>query len=177
MSATVEKIAGSADASMDCLVRLSDGLDQAFQSAARAAVAGLLADRSLAPALETPAAGYSRALIFRDPLGRFSLWMFSWAPGSVTPVHDHHCLCVYGVYQGRLEERLFAVDGADIATEIHRACREAGYLSGPAAASGEAHQIVNPGAQAAHSIHLYAFDPARHADSLGRRYESPGWTS
>ena len=130
-----------------------------------------------AAALETPAAGYSRGLVFRDPLGRFSLWMFNWAPGSVTPIHDHHCLCLYGVYQGRLEERLLAVDGTDVATELCRTSREAGDVSAGAAASGEAHQIVNPGAQVVHSIHLYAFDPARHADSLGRRYASPGWTS
>ncbi|MCW5774767.1 MAG: cysteine dioxygenase family protein, partial [Rhodospirillaceae bacterium] len=134
-----------------------------------------------------PDSGYTRHLIFRDPSGRFGLWLFTWAPGAVTPIHDHHCLCLFGIYEGVLEERMFAAEAPPQARLLRTAERQAGYISGDDAAHAAthaaappraaAHQIANLSGLVARSVHLYAFDPDRHADSLRHTYDSPHWTS
>lgn len=46
---------------------------------------------------------YARRLLHRDPAGRYTAVVMTWAPGQGTPVHDHGGLwCVEGVVEGRM---------------------------------------------------------------------------
>jgi predicted metal-dependent enzyme (double-stranded beta helix superfamily) len=152
------------------LVDLSNGLDDAFFSVAQRTLRSLLGDadllRSLGPA--DPQA-FSRRLLFTDPVSRFGIWVLGWPPGSRTPVHNHHCSCAYGVYRGSIEEVVYSLDtDSAIAVEPVRLLRKTGYVGGAPLGLDLVHEMLNPGADLALSIHIYAYRPDRHADSIER---------
>jgi predicted metal-dependent enzyme (double-stranded beta helix superfamily) len=123
---------------------------------------------------------YSQYLLWGDPLERFSLVSFVWAPGQRTPVHDHTVWGLIGMLRG-----------AEISTPYARAA-SAGNGGTPALVAGAAtwlrpgmveavsprigdiHAVANAlEDQPSISIHLYggnigtirrhAFDPATGA--------------
>ena len=69
--------------------------------------------------------GYARRLLHRDPGGRYTAVVMTWAPGQHTAVHDHGGLwCVEGVVDGEMEVTSYALaphpDGSVTATPTTR---------------------------------------------------------
>ena len=56
--------------------------------------------------------GYTRHLLYADPLGRFSAMALVWRPGQHSPVHGHRAWCAYRVLRGTLSERHYAWEPA-----------------------------------------------------------------
>jgi len=52
---------------------------------------------------------YRPHLLTVAPSRRFSLLALIWAPGQVTPIHDHICWCVVGVLEGLEREQRFSL--------------------------------------------------------------------
>lgn len=152
------------------LVDVSDRLDDAFFSVAQSTLRSLLDRADLLDALpHAEPVTFARRLLFADPVNRFGVWVLDWPPGCQTPVHNHHCSCAFGVYRGSLEEILYSVDPAgDAATPSARWRRDAGYVGGSPLGSGLVHEMLNNGADPAVTIHIYAYRPDRHADSIDR---------
>lgn len=152
------------------LVDLSDGLDDAFFSVAQRTLRALLGDANLLDHLAPADPGtFSRRLLFTDPVNRFGIWVLGWPAGAQTPVHNHHCSCAYGVFRGSIEETIYAVDPtSDVAVEPVRSLRHAGYIGGAQLGFDLVHEMFNPSAEPAVTIHIYAYRPDRHSDSIDR---------
>ena len=152
------------------LVDLSDGLGDAFFAVAQRTLRALVAEPELLrPLPQADPERFARRLLYTDPLGRFGIWALSWPPGCRTPVHSHHCACAFAVYRGAIEEIVYATTpGSDAAVETGRALRRAGEVGGAPLERGIVHAMGNRDAEMAVSIHLYAYRPDRHADSIDR---------
>src|SRR5436305_7818157 len=59
-----------------------------------------LADPSLLEARHCEPADdrYRAHLVHVHPAGRYSIVALVWKPGQATPIHDHRCWCVVGVW-------------------------------------------------------------------------------
>jgi len=152
------------------LVDLSDGLGDAWFAVAQRTLRALVAEPDLLQAL--PPADpdrFARRLLYTDPVSRFGIWALSWPTGCRTPIHNHHCACAFAVYRGSIEEVVYAVNlGSDAAVETGRALRRAGEVGGAPLERGIVHAMGNRDAEMAVSIHLYAYRPDRHPDSIDR---------
>lgn len=166
---------GPADA-LHSFVDSCNTLDAAFFDSARHTLSALLTDASLLDRISPlDTRQCSRTLLARDPMNRFGIWALCWPPGSETPIHNHHCACAFGVYRGRVEEILYACEPrADSAAERQRFVRERGYIGGAAHGSQVIHRMRNPDDAAAVSIHLYAYHPDRHENSIERSFVESG---
>jgi predicted metal-dependent enzyme (double-stranded beta helix superfamily) len=148
-------------------------LGQTFLSLARRMLQDWLAAPDVLAQLEPPPVSgtrYARTLVHADPAGRFGVWALWWPPGSATPIHDHHCDCMFGVLSGRLRERHYERTtgrGAD-ARVIASHELQAGYIRGNAYESGVIHQMANDGSAMCVSLHVYAYAP-HHAPSSIRQ--------
>jgi predicted metal-dependent enzyme (double-stranded beta helix superfamily) len=170
--ANLESLPAPADA-LRGLVHTCDTLDAAFFAGARKAVSALLVDASLlndmAPADPTKV---SRTLAWCDPMNRFGIWVLWWPPGSATPIHNHHCSCAFGVYRGRIEEVLYRIDdnNGGRVTECERYIRTPGYVGGGSLDSKVIHRMSNPDDGLAASVHLYAYHPHQHVNSIAQSF-------
>lgn len=157
-------------------VQTCDSLDEAFFAGARKAVSALLGDMDLLAGMQ-PAdpAKVSRTLAWCDPANRFGIWVLWWPPGSATPIHNHHCSCAFGVYRGRIEEVLYRIDGGDHGrvTESGSYIRTPGYVGGGSLESKVIHRMRNPDDQLAASVHLYAYHPHQHVNSIAQSFLEP----
>ncbi|MFN4089238.1 MAG: cysteine dioxygenase [Alphaproteobacteria bacterium] len=127
----------------------------------------------LLPAERVPAEGcYARNLVHADPEGRFSVWAMVWRPGQESSVHDHCCWCVMGVQEGVLVEEAFRNRNAGDEAPRVAGRRDCGVGAVRALEPGadDIHRIGNRGGATAISIHVYGFDPAQIASSVGRVY-------
>ena len=152
------------------LLEFSSGLNDAFFSLAQRTIGSLLSDADLLNRLPAADPGtFSRRLLFADPINRFGIWVLGWPPGCQTPVHNHHCACAYGVYRGSIEEILYSVDlQSGAAVESDRSTRRPGYIGGASLGLDLVHEMLNRDSETALSIHIYAYPPDQHADSIDR---------
>ena len=154
------------------LLEFSTGLNDAFFSLAQRTLRSMLGDGDLLthlPALDPGT--FTRRLLFADPVNRFGIWVLGWPPGCQTPVHNHHCSCAYGVYRGSIEEILYSVDlQSGAAVESGRSMRRPGYIGGAPRGLNLVHEMLNRGGETALSIHIYAYPPGEHTDSIDRRF-------
>ena len=156
------------------LVDTCDSLGAAFFAGARRTLESLLADPELLDSRSpVDPIACSRDLLWRDPMNRFGIWVLWWPPGSGTPIHNHHCSCAFGVYRGHIEEILYTVqqDGNGTA-EQQRCLRGIGYVGG-GTSTRTVHRMRNPTGQLAASIHLYAYHPELHPNSIERSFPEP----
>jgi 3-mercaptopropionate dioxygenase len=79
-----------------------DGTDGSVVGAARQLLGGLVSHDNWLPdwMARSPAHGYAQNLLWCDPLERFSIVSFVWAPGASTPVHDHLVWGLVGMLRG-----------------------------------------------------------------------------
>ena len=93
------------------------GSSQAITSAVKADLEHLLGERKLtlpAQFTQPDPSHYARRLLHRDPQGRYSAIVMTWAPGQGTAVHDHGGLwCVEGVVDGEIAVTQYLVQ-ADV---------------------------------------------------------------
>jgi len=64
------------------------------------------------PMAESPPHGYAQHLLWCDPLERFCIVSFVWAPSASTPIHDHLVWGLVGMLRGSEESRPYAREAA-----------------------------------------------------------------
>ena len=108
-------------------------------------------------AAKVPAHGYAQNLLWCDPFERFCVVSFVWAPGAVTPVHDHQMWGMVGMLRGSETSLRFVPDAAGGALQPGELTVLApGDVELLVPAQGDIHQVTNALTdQASISIHVY----------------------
>jgi predicted metal-dependent enzyme (double-stranded beta helix superfamily) len=161
---------------------LSGALDSAFADGARRLrdeiecclpdAATLLAMLP-AGALEGSARGYTRHLVYADPLARFSAMLLVWRPGQASPVHGHRSWCAYRVLRGTLRERHYAWDERRArARQCGEVARTVGATFSVPAGLRHIHALGNDGADVAVSLHVYGVPPEQIATGVNLLVEA-----
>jgi predicted metal-dependent enzyme (double-stranded beta helix superfamily) len=107
-----------------------------------------------------PGRPYSQYLLHLAPDSSWSFVSFVWPAGSSTPVHDHGCWGVVGVYQGEETETAFRlVEGEREAGPVTLEPRATRVMRVGDVATivppDDVHQVSNRGAGTAISLHVY----------------------
>ncbi len=93
-----------------------------------------------------------------------------WAPGTVTPVHDHHCSCCFGLLRGSLRETWYRPISDTHAVATLDTVRQPGFVACMMPSGPNLHRITNDGPEAAVSIHVYGYDHRAQDSSIHRTY-------
>jgi len=129
---------------------------------------GLLEACHCEPADDT----YRQHLVHVHPAGRYSIVALVWKPGQATPIHDHRCWCVVGVWRGLERETTYALYGDG---EPYLAARGS-TVAGPGTVSvlvppdEDVHHVENCGSRIAISVHVYGDDISVLGSSINRRF-------
>ncbi len=169
------------------LSALSPALARVFDDSARtvaAQVQACLGDDADALLALLPAAaragspdGYTRHLVYADPMARFSAMLLVWRRGQASPVHGHRTWCAYRVLQGTLYEQHYRWDeAAQLARPSGGVMRESGAVFSVPAGLGHIHSLGHPGRameqvhgaadDIAISLHLYGVEAAQIATGV-----------
>lgn len=108
-------------------------------------------------AAKGPPHGYAQNLLWCDPFERFCVVSFVWAPGAVTPVHDHQMWGLVGMLRGSETSLRFVPDPATGALKPGGLAKLApGDVEVLRPQEGDIHQVINtlPDAPSI-SIHVY----------------------
>jgi predicted metal-dependent enzyme (double-stranded beta helix superfamily) len=138
--------------------RLADQEEERIFVDGRALLAELVAhDDWLPPQFaQSDPQRYQQYLLHCDPLERFSVTSFVWAPGQSTPLHDHTVWGMVGVLRGAELCEEFVADpfGALLSSGAHRLGEGAIDLVSPRI--GDIHRVSNALAgEVSVSIHVY----------------------
>lgn len=105
---------------------------------------------------------YRPHLLAVAPSRRFSVVALVWLPGQSTPIHDHICWCVVGVYEGIEREQRFSLREDEQGNRWLLPLTDEYVLPGQASAlvppEENIHQVRNAGTDLAISIHVYGAD-------------------
>jgi predicted metal-dependent enzyme (double-stranded beta helix superfamily) len=144
----------------------ADPLDRA-----RALLQTLLArpDAILSLPLAWKTGGLERNFLFGDEA--LSVWAMSWAPGAATSIHDHHCVCCFGMLSGSLTERWFQAVGDGRVIQTRDFVRGPGFMAGMRPTGPNIHQMANAGSEGAVSLHIYGFDRTQRSSSIETEYQ------
>jgi predicted metal-dependent enzyme (double-stranded beta helix superfamily) len=148
--------------SLDALVARSD---DPTVIAARAAMLlrptladpGLLEQRHCQPAADS----YRQHVVHVHPAGRYSIVALVWKPAQATPIHDHRCWCVVGVWRGLERETGYDLhaEGASSHLVPRGAADSApGDVSVLVPPERDIHRVENVGSTLAISVHVYGAD-------------------
>lgn len=142
----------------------------AYLASARTTLVRILARPDLLDRtrLAAPPEGLGRNLLFGTRA--ISVWAIVWSPGAVTPVHDHHCSCCFGLLSGSLRETWYRPISDSHAVATRDAVREPGYVACMMPSGPNLHRIANDGPEPAISIHVYGYDHRERASSVHRTY-------
>jgi 3-mercaptopropionate dioxygenase len=159
--------------SLDALV--DAGLDDAVVAARAGALLrpaladpGLLEPRHCEPAEDR----YRQHLVHVHPEGRYSIVALVWKPGQATPIHDHRCWCVVGVWRGVEAETSYELHGADdpYVVPVGSAVFEPGDVSVLVPPDEDVHRVENCGESLAISLHVYGADISVLGSSINREF-------
>ena len=115
---------------------------------------------------------YARHVIHSDPLGRFTILAIVWDAGQFSPAHAHDTWCAYAVYDGPLEETVYAAGAAGSAAKpVCTEVRNPGYSCFAEAGLDQIHRLGNSGPRPAISIHVYGVERERIATHVNRRVD------
>jgi 3-mercaptopropionate dioxygenase len=136
----------------------------------RAALAdpALLEPRHCEPAEDR----YRQHLVHVHPHGRYSIVALVWKPGQATPIHDHRCWCVVGVWRGLEAETTYELYG-DVDPYVVPA---GSTVFGPGEVSvlvppdEDVHRVENCGESIAISLHVYGADISVLGSSINRQF-------
>ena len=158
------------EAMMASLARSAGRSPEAYLAAARATLVRILTQPDLLDPsrLVGRGPGLSRNLLFGTKA--ISVWAMVWAPGAVTPVHDHHCSCCFGLLRGRLRETWYRPISETHAVATQDVVREPGFVACMMPSGPNLHRIANDGPDAAVSIHVYGYDHRAQDSSIHRTY-------
>jgi predicted metal-dependent enzyme (double-stranded beta helix superfamily) len=148
----------------------SHSLDQ-YLHTAQQALGELVASPNLLARvqLERRPGGLARNLICGDE--HLSIWAMVWAPGTATPIHDHHCSCCFAVLAGSLREVWFQAIDASRAVRTAEHDRLPGFIAAMMPNGPNIHQMINASNEEAISIHVYGYDHRTHNSSIHREYQ------
>ncbi len=99
---------------------------------------------------------YQQYLLYGDPLDRFSVVSFVWAPGQATPIHDHTVWGLVGVLRGAEYNVSYRLDSGRLVPNPVIERYEAGEVAVVSPTIGDIHQVRNAHPdKTSVSIHLY----------------------
>jgi predicted metal-dependent enzyme (double-stranded beta helix superfamily) len=130
---------------------------------------GLLEPRHCEPAEDR----YRQHLVHVHPLGRYSIVALVWKPGQATPIHDHRCWCVVGVWRGLERETTYSLYGDDASRYLvpsGSAMALPGDVSVLVPPEEDIHRVENAGDDIAISLHVYGDDIAVHGSSSNHTF-------
>ena len=117
---------------------------------------------------------YRQHLLYVAPDRSFSVVALVWTPGQATPIHDHVCWCVVGVYLGAETQTLYhlVADGEErYLVETGRALAERGSCAALVPPEENIHRVANGGTTLAISLHVYGADIEALGSSINRRFD------
>jgi predicted metal-dependent enzyme (double-stranded beta helix superfamily) len=166
------------------LRRLTRSLDALVASGndahAIAARAGMLLRPALADATlleqrhrEPAPDRYRQHLVHVHPKGRYSIVALVWKPGQATPIHDHLCWCVVGVWRGIERETTYDLhsdQGSPYLLERVTATTGPGDVSVLVPPEEDIHRVENGGSELAISIHVYGEDISVLGSSINQQF-------
>ena len=117
---------------------------------------------------------YRQHLLHVAPDGGFSVVALVWKPGQATPIHDHVCWCVVGVYQGEEREtryRLYQEGDERFLVEASRDVAVPGETVALVPPAEDIHRVACIGDALAISIHVYGADIGRLGTSINHRFD------
>jgi predicted metal-dependent enzyme (double-stranded beta helix superfamily) len=130
----------------------------------------LLEERHCQPADDR----YRQHLVHVHPAGRYSIVALVWKPGQATPIHDHRCWCVVGVWRGLERETTYDLHAEGDSTYL---MLRASTVSAPGDVSvlvppvEDIHRVENSGTSLAISVHVYGDDISVLGSSINRTFE------
>jgi predicted metal-dependent enzyme (double-stranded beta helix superfamily) len=105
---------------------------------------------------------YQQYLLYRDPLGRFSIVSFVWGPGQRSPIHDHQVWGLVGTLEGaELSQAYGAPQNPADPPVVQGAERRMlpGDVEVMSPSLGDIHRVCNASdSEVAVSIHVYGAD-------------------
>ena len=116
---------------------------------------------------------YRQHLVHVHPAGRYSVVALVWKPGQATPIHDHRCWCVVGVWRGLERETTYDLRG-DIGS--HHLTPRGSVVASPGDVSvlvppdEDIHRVENAGGSLAISVHVYGDDISVLGSSINREF-------
>jgi len=116
---------------------------------------------------------YRQHLVHVHPTGRYSIVALVWKPGQATPIHDHRCWCVVGVWQGIERETTYDLHGDPAAPHlVPRGESESrpGDVSVLVPPEEDIHRVENCGTSLAISVHVYGDDISVLGSSINRQF-------
>ena len=116
---------------------------------------------------------YRPHLVHVHPEGRYSIVALVWQPGQRTPIHDHRCWCVVGVWRGQERETTYDVycDGdSPYLVERGSAVYRPGSVSVLVPPDEDVHRVENTGDRLAVSLHVYGDDISVLGSSINRTF-------
>lgn len=117
---------------------------------------------------------YRQHLVHVHPLGRYSIVALVWKPGQATPIHDHRCWCVVGVWRGLERETTYSLYGDDVSPYLAptgSTMSVPGDVSVLVPPAEDIHRVENAGDEIAISIHVYGDDIAVHGSSINHTFD------
>lgn len=99
---------------------------------------------------------YRQYLLYCDPLERFSVVSFVWAPGQKTPIHDHTVWGVVGQLRGNESSQSYEINEGSAPTPIGEIDEfKPGDVMTVSPAEIDVHIVSNSSDDVAISIHCY----------------------
>jgi predicted metal-dependent enzyme (double-stranded beta helix superfamily) len=133
-----------------------------------------LADESLLEARhrEPAADRYRQHLVHVHPDGLYSIVALVWKPGQATPIHDHRCWCVVGVWRGEERETTYDLHDDGRPYLVPRGSTETvpGDVSMLVPPAEDIHRVENSGTSLAISIHIYGADISVLGSSINHQF-------
>ena len=105
--------------------------------------------------------------------GDWTLQALVWIPGAMTPIHNHHCWCSFGTYQGEVVEERFKE------TDSHVTCFESvtytrGMFGSLTPTGKDIHRIVNKTDDIAITLHFYGLNAFENPSSILVNFDEQG---
>jgi predicted metal-dependent enzyme (double-stranded beta helix superfamily) len=115
---------------------------------------------------------YRQHLVHVHPAGRYSIVGLVWKPGQATPIHDHCCWCVVGVWRGLERETTYDLhaDTSPYLVPRRSAVSVPGDVSVLVPPEEDIHRVENCGTGLAISIHVYGDDISVLGSSINREF-------
>jgi 3-mercaptopropionate dioxygenase len=116
---------------------------------------------------------YRQHLVHVHPGGRYSIVALVWKPGQATPIHDHRCWCVVGVWRGLEQETTYDLHGDTASPHLsprRSAVASPGDVSVLVPPVEDIHRVENAGIDLAISIHVYGADISVLGSSINREF-------
>ena len=161
---------GDVEASMAELALSARRSPDAYLAAARTTLLRFMARPNLLDRvpLARRSMDFTRNLLFGSE--DVSIWAMVWAPGSSTPVHDHHCSCCFGLLSGMLRETWYRPISDTHAVATDDVVRAPGFVACMLPSGRNLHRMGNDSPDEAISIHVYGYDHRVRSTSIHRTY-------